>query len=193
MRGGPFFHCFSKRTGMSPDHGERCSNIQIWLNKNKIQTIPRVLSSSCDAPALPNQPFAVIAANRITAPPTDRHGHNLVLLKFTIKQHEIVWIHLVWHGIDTSMRSRPSVSVSPRRRLKPEMTWYPRSIIPAGLKNEVNSVRSVERNNYKPIPLYYRPRDLASSLKTREREGYLTSQINDVYYSTYHNYKFILE
>ena len=32
-----------------------------------------------------------------------RHGHNLVLLKFTIKQLEI---HLVWHQIDTSMRSR---------------------------------------------------------------------------------------
>ena len=36
-------------------------------------------------------------------PPTFyRHGHNLVLLKFTIKQLEI---HLVWHRIDTNMRS----------------------------------------------------------------------------------------
>ena len=68
VRGGRFFHCFSKRTRMSPDHGKRCSDIQIWLNKNKIQAILRVLSSSSEAPALPNQPFAVIAANRITAP-----------------------------------------------------------------------------------------------------------------------------
>ena len=55
-------------------------------------------------------------------------------------------IHLVWHRIDTSMSSRPSASVSSRWRPKPEMTRHPRSM-PAGLKNDVNSMRSVELNN----------------------------------------------
>ena len=45
------------------------------------------------------------------------------------------------------MRLRPSVSVSPRWRLKPQMTWHPRSV-PAGLKNDVKSIRSIECNNY---------------------------------------------
>ena len=42
-----------------------------------------------------------------------------------------VWILLVWHRIDTFMRSRPSVSVSPRWRPKHEMTWHTRWV-PAG-------------------------------------------------------------
>ena len=49
------------------------------------------------------------------------------------------------------MRSRPSVSVSPRRR--ENLKWpgihdqYPRDIVkPAGLKNDVSSMRSVECN-----------------------------------------------
>ena len=37
------------------------------------------------------------------------------------------------------------MSDSPRLRPKPEMSQYPRSI-PAGMKNDVNSMRSVERN-----------------------------------------------
>ena len=50
-----------------------------------------------------------------------RHGHNLVLLKFTTKQ-------LVWHRVNTSMRLRLSLSVSPRWQRKPEMTSHPWSI-----------------------------------------------------------------
>ena len=42
------------------------------------------------------------------------HGHNLVLLNFTIKQLDIFQVHLVRGLIDNSMRSRLSVSVSPR-------------------------------------------------------------------------------
>ena len=67
-----------------------------------------------------------------------RHGHNHVLLQFTIKQLEIV------------LRSRSSVSVSPRWRPKPQTSirdQYPRDIVkPAGLKNDVNSMRFIERN-----------------------------------------------
>ena len=80
-----------------------------------------------------------------------RHGHNLVLLKLTIKQLEIVYMNLVWHRIDTRMTSRRSVSRSPRWRLKSKKKpgsrdQYPRDIEkPAGMKNDVNSMRSVER------------------------------------------------
>ena len=55
-----------------------------------------------------------------------RHGHNFALLKFTIKQLEIVLIHLVWHRIDTSLKSRPSVSVSQSKMAA--KAWNPRSI-----------------------------------------------------------------
>ena len=44
------------------------------------------------------------------------------------------------------MSSRSSVLVSSRWRPKQEMTRHPRSV-PAGLKNDVNSMRSVELNN----------------------------------------------
>ena len=60
------FDFVSKRTGMLPDHIARCSKIQIWINKNKIQTIAGALSSSCEIPVLLNQPFAIIAA--VSAP-----------------------------------------------------------------------------------------------------------------------------
>ena len=63
----------------------------------------------------------------------------------------MVSIHLVWHRIDTSMRSKPRVSISPRWRPKPEMTWHPRSM-PTGYrktrrteKPDVNSMHSVKR------------------------------------------------
>ena len=44
------------------------------------------------------------------------------------------------------MSSRLSAPVSSKWRPKPEMTRHPRSM-PAGLKNDVNSMRSVELNN----------------------------------------------
>ena len=58
------------------------------------------------------------------------HGHNLVLLKFTIKQLETKFIR-VWHRVDASMRSRPSVShtgnsfsnLVPRDSLPPFPYW----------------------------------------------------------------------
>ena len=46
------------------------------------------------------------------------------------------------------MRSRPSVKKSQRWWPKPEMTSHPRSI-PTGLENDVNSMRSIERNKPK--------------------------------------------
>ena len=72
-----------------------------------------------------------------------------------IKWLEIFKIHLVWHQIDTSMRSRPSVSVSSRWLWKPEITWHPRSN-PTGLKNNINSARSVERNNHYYCEYYWK-------------------------------------
>lgn len=53
------------------------------------------------------------------------HGHKLELLKFTII---IIIFHLVWYWIDTSMRSSPSVSVSPKWQPKLEMTLHLLSI-----------------------------------------------------------------
>ena len=44
---------------MLPDHIARGSKIQIRINRNKIQTIPGALSSSCDIPVMLNQPFTV--------------------------------------------------------------------------------------------------------------------------------------
>ena len=42
------------------------------------------------------------------------------------------------------------MSVCPRGRPKPEMTWHPRDIVEfAGIKSDVNSMRSVERKNCK--------------------------------------------
>ena len=58
---------------------------------------------------------------------TTYYRQKLVLLKFTII---IIIFHLVWYWIDTSMRSRPSVSVSPKWQPKLEMTWH--LLIPAG-------------------------------------------------------------
>ena len=49
---------FSKRTGTSLHNGARCTNTQIWSNKNRIQTIPRAFtSSSYVSVLLLNQPI----------------------------------------------------------------------------------------------------------------------------------------
>ena len=69
-----------------------------------------------------------------------RRCHNLVLLKFTLKE----LTHLIWHRIDTGMRSRPSVSVIPRWQTKPEMII----VKLRKLKNNTNSMHSVECNNH---------------------------------------------
>ena len=66
----------------------------------------------------------------------------------------MVLIHLSWNWIDNSMRSRSSVMVSLRWQLKPENDQAsainnPRDIVkPAGLKDDVNIMHSLERNNY---------------------------------------------
>ena len=74
-------------------------------------------------------------------------GKNFSNLYFyrTSEIHAKSEIHLVSHRIGTSMRSRPRMSGTPRGR-KPKMTWDPRSI-PAGLKDDVKSKCSIERNN----------------------------------------------
>ena len=68
-----------------------------------------------------------------------RRCHNLVLLKFTIKE-----LRLILHRIDIGMRSRLSVSVIPKWQAKLEMTI----IKLRRLKNNTNGMNSVERNDH---------------------------------------------
>ena len=78
-----------------------------------------------------------------------RYVHNLVLLKFTIRQVEIVKIHFVCPWIDPSMTLRLSVSQSQSLKWPSIRDHYPYNIVKAaGMKNNLTSMRSV-RFNYR--------------------------------------------
>ena len=74
---------------------------------------------------------------------TTNYGHNLVLLKFTIKQLEIVELHFVQHRIDAILRSCESVQHGGQSLKLPIIRdKYPRDVVKPVVKPDVNSMRS---------------------------------------------------
>ena len=78
---------FSKRTGTSLHNGARCTNTQIWSNKNRIQTIPRSFTSSSQVPVLllnqpilSRRPTSTTTSNRPSGANNSRTGPQCFLL-----------------------------------------------------------------------------------------------------------------